>query len=275
MVGSHNTLQPSAEFFGTAARSPTTFRAATTATTRASKIPSPTNERGARQDRTDEDFRRSVLLSSTTRRASALLFGTYNGKFQIPTNPNQPAGSRSPASATASTGCDRYPSTAVNQNQREVNRFVVVSFQKKPRRLQLPGLAVPPVFGSAFPARSRRRPGVQRRRFGHVALQLGDRPAVRRLARSSLRPYGPLRRGLYAPVTHSNNSVSVFAVDADGAQILVRPVHDPGQLEPGRQPVQPLPAGRVAHRSALDLELRRALRSRRCLHRTSSSGARG
>ena len=55
------------------------------------------------------------------------MFGTYNGKFQIPNNPEQlPA-----YSLTSTTGLPlSEASSQLNEQQREVNHFIVLSFQK-------------------------------------------------------------------------------------------------------------------------------------------------
>jgi outer membrane cobalamin receptor len=129
MAGSHNALQPSAALFGSRGAVSYYLSASYDANDQGIENPQPT--RNAAHDKTEQTKTFGDLtyfIDDQTR--LALLFGTYNGKFQIPTNPNQSAGFTLTGVSDGSTGATSYPSTAVNEQQREVNRFAVVSFQK-------------------------------------------------------------------------------------------------------------------------------------------------
>lgn len=127
--GSHNDFQPSVELFGTEGRLSYYVSASLESNTAGIENPQATRDPlhdNFAQAKSFGDF--SYFLDDDTR--LGFLFGTYNAKFQIPTNPNQ-----APAFALAGisdpvTGLDDYPSTRVNEDQREVNRFFILSYQK-------------------------------------------------------------------------------------------------------------------------------------------------
>jgi outer membrane receptor protein involved in Fe transport len=59
-----------------------------------------------------------------------MLFGTYDGHFQIPNNPNQEAQFSLTGFSDINTGFNTIPSASLNERQNEKNRFVVLSYQK-------------------------------------------------------------------------------------------------------------------------------------------------
>jgi outer membrane receptor protein involved in Fe transport len=70
----------------------------------------------------------SYLLDTSTRLSA--LFGSYDGKFQIPNNPGQPTyvSQNGPLGNLPAN----YDSTTLNDRQREVNRFAVFTLQRSP-----------------------------------------------------------------------------------------------------------------------------------------------
>lgn len=70
----------------------------------------------------------SYLLDPTTKLSA--IFGSYDGKFQIPNNPGQPTYvSQNGALGTLPAN---YDSSTLNDRQREVNRFAVFALQRSP-----------------------------------------------------------------------------------------------------------------------------------------------
>jgi len=65
----------------------------------------------------------SYLLNPDTK--LSFMFGSYDGKFQIPNNPGQPAN----PSYLTQLGLSGYDSATLNDQQREVNRYAVTSLQ--------------------------------------------------------------------------------------------------------------------------------------------------
>ena len=125
-VGGHDFVQPSAEFFGS--QGAFTYYISGNYLSNSLGIENPTATANAIHDRTQQsksfgDF--SYYFDDNTK--AGLLFGTYNGKFQIPNNPEQlPA-----YSLTSTTGLPlSEASSQLNEQQREVNHFIVLSFQK-------------------------------------------------------------------------------------------------------------------------------------------------
>ena len=69
------------------------------------------------------------MLSDDTR--LALIAGTYQGRFQIPNNPDQTAAFSLAGVSNVDTGFNAIPSANLDQNQREQNQYVVASLQQK------------------------------------------------------------------------------------------------------------------------------------------------
>jgi outer membrane receptor protein involved in Fe transport len=129
VMGSHDTFEPSASFFGTVGQ--LSYYVSGSFTSNSQGIENPLETHSASHDDTSQtrsfaDF--SYFLDDSTR--LGLLLGTYNAKFQIPTNPSQPVGFSLAGFSDASTGTTSYPSSDVNEDQREVNRLVALSYQK-------------------------------------------------------------------------------------------------------------------------------------------------
>jgi outer membrane receptor for ferrienterochelin and colicin len=122
LVGSHDYVQPSAEFFGT--QGAFNYYLSGSYLTNKLGIENPLPTTSALHDKTNQTKSFGVLsyfLDDNTR--LGLMFGTYNGRFQIPNNPNQEP-------AFAVTGATAPDSAQLDENQREKNRFLVLSLQK-------------------------------------------------------------------------------------------------------------------------------------------------
>jgi outer membrane receptor protein involved in Fe transport len=122
LVGGHDFVQPSAELFGS--QGAFNYYLSGNYVSNSLGIENPTASSNAIHDQTRQtksfgDL--SYYLDDNTK--AGLLFGTYNGKFQIPNNPDQ-------TPAWTLTGASPLPSSQLDEQQREVNRYLVLSFQK-------------------------------------------------------------------------------------------------------------------------------------------------
>ncbi len=217
IAGSHNTFQPSAEFFGT--RGALSYYLSGSVDSNSQGIENPLPTQNAMHDKTTQtksfgDL--SYFIDDQTR--VALLFGTYNGRFQIPTNPDQPAAFSLAGISNTATGMNSYPSTNVNEQQSEVNRFLLLSFQRTQGDFNYQASLfhqysdlhfTPDPLGDLV--------------FNGVAsdtLRSNSATGVQLDASKKLNATHTVRFGteLTRQVTQSQNSVSVFAADPTGAQ---------------------------------------------------------
>ena len=129
LIGSHNYVEPSAEVFGS--KGPLNYYLSGSYLANSIGIENPQPSMSPLHDKTRQSKsfgNLSYFLDDDTR--LGLMFGTYNGRFQIPDNPRQsPAFSLADVS-DAAAGTSTLASEALDQRQREVNRFVVGSLQK-------------------------------------------------------------------------------------------------------------------------------------------------
>jgi len=127
--GSHNTLEESGSIYGTKGNLSYYLSGSLVSNTNGIENPQPTlnaqNDR-TRQGKTFGNL--SYYLDADTR--VGLMFGTYNGKFQIPTNPNQSPAFSLAGYSDLGTGFNALPSSSVRERQTEATRFVALSFQK-------------------------------------------------------------------------------------------------------------------------------------------------
>ena len=122
LAGSHNDFEPSVELFGSEGNFSYYLSGSYLSNELGIENPLPTNS--ALHDRTQQSKSfgsLAYLIDPDTR--LGLLFGTYSGHFQIPDNPDQ-----SPSFTL--DGYTPVPSSQINENQSEVNRFLVLSYQK-------------------------------------------------------------------------------------------------------------------------------------------------
>jgi len=215
LAGSHGDVEPSAEFFGSQGAFNYYLSGSYTTNKQGIENPQPTNTALHDRTRQNKSFGNlSYYLDDDTR--IGLMFGTYNGRFEIPNNPDQ-----SPAFALTSGAT--VPSSQLNENQREVNRFMVLSLQKSAGAFNYQVSAfhqyselhyTPDPVGDLIyngvasdTLRSNSSSGTQ----VDASYALNDRHTV--------------RAGLaYARQnTHSDNTVAVFPVGADGTQSSTDP----------------------------------------------------
>jgi len=223
LVGSHNDVEPSAQFFGS--QGAFNYYLSGSFLSNSAGIENPTTASSAIHDRTRQSKSfgdLSYFLDDKTR--VGLLFGTYNGRFQIPNNPDQVPSATLTGMSDAGSGFTALPSSQLDERQRETNRFLVLSFQKSLGDLnfntsvfhQYSELHYTPdpvgdlIFNSVASdtLRSNSANGVQ--------FDMGYK----------LTPDHTVRSGLTftRQLTHSDNSVAVFPADSTGAQTATDPI---------------------------------------------------
>lgn len=215
LVGSHDHVQPSAEFFGT--QGAFNYYLSGSYLTNHLGIENPLPTRSALHDETHQAKSFGALsyfLDDNTR--LGLMFGAYNGRFQIPNNPDQQP-------AFAVTGATAPDSAQLDERQREVNRFLVLSLQKSVGDLnyQLSGFHqyselhyTPDAIGDLA--------------YNGVAsdtLRSNTANGLQFDASYKLNATHTLRTGLAytRQNTHSDNSVGVFDMNDDGTQASTDP----------------------------------------------------
>jgi outer membrane receptor protein involved in Fe transport len=217
LLGSHNTFQPSASFFGSAGGFSYYVSASYNQNDLGIENPQPT--RNAEHDETKQTktfANLSYYLNDQTR--LGLILGTYNGKFQIPTNPDQQAAFSLNGVSDIAAGTNTYPSSAVNEKQDELNRFVAVSLQQDFGKLGYQLSAFHQYSDLHFhpdPVGDLVFLGVASdtlRSNDANGIQLDA--AYKAFTEHTVRFGGAFTHQL----THSNNGVTVFPVDDSGAQ---------------------------------------------------------
>lgn len=217
LVGSRGYVEPSAEVFGSQGDFNYFFSASHLANDIG--IENPTSARNALHDKTRQtktfgDL--SYFTDADTR--LGLIFGTYNGRFQIPNNPGQtPVASLGTLSDSA-TGFSALPSSQLNENQSEVNRFVVLSMQKSIGDLNFQGSffhQYSELHYTPDPTGDLIFSGV-----GSDVLRSSTSNGVQFDMGYKFNAAHTVRTGLAhtRQSTRSNNTVDVFPVDASGAQ---------------------------------------------------------
>ncbi|RDI19615.1 outer membrane receptor protein involved in Fe transport [Pseudacidovorax intermedius] len=222
-IGSHDTLEGSGSVYGTKGNLSYYLSASGVGNSQGIENPQPTlnaqNDR-TRQGKTFGNF--SYYLDDDTR--LGLMFGSYDGKFQIPTNPNQTPAFSLAGFSDLGSGYNGLPSSNVRERQNESTRFVALSYQKSLGALDFQLSAfhqysslhyLPDPVGDLIyngvasdTLRSNSSSGLQ----GDASYKLNDAHTLR---------FG----GLYTRAnTRSNNAVNVFPVDDSGAQAGNTPV---------------------------------------------------
>lgn len=218
MLGGQETVQPSAELFGTRGRM--SYYLSGSAASNALGIENPTPATRALHDRTRQarafgNF--SYLVDDDTR--VGLLFGSYDGRFQIPNNPGQPAAFALAGISNPAAGISLIPSSRLDQRQSEQNRYAIVSLQKKvgPLDYQLSVFAhgsrlnyMPDPLGADLAYDG---VATQARRASTAAGLQWD-ASLRRNAQHTWRAGLSYTR----QKTRSDNLVQVFPADGSGAQ---------------------------------------------------------
>ncbi|HEV3239764.1 MAG TPA: TonB-dependent receptor [Casimicrobiaceae bacterium] len=127
--GGHDTLQPSIELGGS--KGGFSYYVAGNFLTDALGIENPRPTRNAIHDRTQQT-RGFAYLSDVVDESTRLgaIFGTYQGNFQIPNNPDQAPSFSLTGVSDVNTGFNARPSADLDQRQREVNHYAIFSLQK-------------------------------------------------------------------------------------------------------------------------------------------------
>ncbi|PRC91206.1 TonB-dependent receptor [Solimicrobium silvestre] len=129
LIGSNHYVEPSAEVFGS--RGAFNYYLSGSYLQNSIGIENPTASKNPIHDDTHQTKsfgNLSYYLNDDSR--ISLLFGTYDGKFQIPNNPNQTAQYSLTGYSDLTTGFNSVPSSSLNERQNEENRFMVLSYQK-------------------------------------------------------------------------------------------------------------------------------------------------
>lgn len=223
LAGGNNYYNPSAEVFGT--KGAFNYYLSGSYLSNSQGIENPTAARSAIHDKTEQAKtfgNLSYFVDDDTR--LGLMFGTYNGKFQIPNNPGQAPAFSLTGVSDADAGTSSLPSSQLNENQREVNRFLVLSFQKTLGALNYQLSAfhqyselhfTPDAVGDLV--------------YNGVAsdtLRSNSASGVQADVSYKLNPSHTLRSGIVftRQLTHSNNTVAVFPADGNGAQTSTDPI---------------------------------------------------
>ena len=215
LAGSHGDVEPSAELFGSQGAFNYYLSGSYVRNNQGIENPQPTMTALHDRTRQSKSFGNlSWYLDDDTR--LGLMFGSYNGRFEIPNNPDQQA-------AFSLGGGATVPSSQLNENQREVNRFMVLSLQKSLGALNYQVSAfhqyselhyTPDPVGDLI--------------YNGVAsdtLRSNSASGAQLDASYVLNDHHTVRTGLaYARQnTHSDNSVAVFPLGDDGAQASTNP----------------------------------------------------
>ncbi len=215
LVGSHDHVEPSAEFFGTQGAFNYYLSGSYLSNNLGIENPLPTTS--ALHDRTKQakSFGSlSYFVDDNTR--LGLMFGTYNGRFQIPNNPDQQP-------SYAITGVTPPDSAQLDERQRELNRFLVLSLQKSLGDLNYQVSAFhqySELHYTPDPVGDLAYNGV-----ASDTLRSNSASGLQFDASYKLNSAHTLRTGLAytRQTTHSNNSVGVFDLNDDGSQASTDP----------------------------------------------------
>jgi outer membrane receptor protein involved in Fe transport len=213
LVGSHDHVEPSAEFFGT--QGAFNYYLSGSYLSNKQGIENPLPATSALHDRTNQAKSFGALsyfIDDDTR--LGLMFGTYNGRFQIPNNPNQ-----EPAYTIANTP----DSAQLDQRQRELNRFLVLSLQKSMGDLNYQLSAFhqySELHYTPDPVGDLAYTGVS-----SDTLRSNSSNGVQFDASYKLNDAHTIRAGLAytRQTTHSDNSIGVFDLNDDGTQASTTP----------------------------------------------------
>ncbi|HEX8787662.1 MAG TPA: TonB-dependent receptor [Telluria sp.] len=221
-VGSHNDFEPSAEVFGTQGNLGYYLSGSYLRNDIGIENPQPTRDPLHDHTQQTKSFGNlSYFVNDETR--LGLMFGTYNGDFQIPNNPDQAPAFSLAGQSDAAAGTSNLPSSRLNETQKEVNRYVVLSLQKSLDNVDYQVSAfhqysdlhyTPDPIGDLI--------------YNGVAsdtLRSNSASGLQFDGSYKLNASHTLRAGLEytRQTTHSNNTVGVFATDDTGAQLSTSP----------------------------------------------------
>src|SRR6202158_5480455 len=129
LVGGHDSFQPSVELVGS--RGALSYYLTGNFLINTLGIENPTPTRNAIHDRTEPTRgfgHLSYVMDETTR--VGLLCVTYQGRFEIPNNPDQAPAFSLTGVSNPGTGFNARPSSELDQRQREGNHYTVLSLQQ-------------------------------------------------------------------------------------------------------------------------------------------------
>ncbi len=218
-------------------------------------IENPTSDKDALHDKTKQAkaFGYLSYLLDDDSRVTAM-FGTTNNRFQIPNVPGQ-------APDFTTDAAPPKDSALLDANQRETNRFGVLSYQGSA------GLSVDyqvSLFHRTTDVHYQPDP-IGDLQYNGIAADILRRNVASGIQADMswrLNSAHTVRAGLFGQhekVT-SNNNALVFPADADGNPDQRRAAEHPGRRRPQRQPLGRLPAGRMEGQPGADRQLRPALR---------------
>jgi outer membrane receptor protein involved in Fe transport len=217
LVGSNNAFQPSVQLFGS--KGPFSYYVSGSYVSNSQGIEIPTPSRSNPHDKTVQEKSfgdLSYYVNDDTR--LGFLFGTYNGRFQIPTNPNITPGFNLAGVSDLAAMTTTLPSSQLNENQTEVNRFFIGALQRTAGNLDFQASIfhqysnlhyTPDAVGDLVYL------GV-----ASDTLRSNSANGVQLDASYKLNPAHTLRfgGGYTAQTTESNNTVGVFPADSSGNQ---------------------------------------------------------
>jgi outer membrane receptor protein involved in Fe transport len=222
LVGSNNAFQPSVQLFGS--KGPFSYYLSGSYVSNSQGIEIPTPSRSNPHDKTVQEKSfgdLSYYVNDDTR--LGFLFGTYNGRFQIPTNPNITPGFNLAGVSDLATMTTTLPSSQLNENQTEVNRFFIGALQRTAGNLDFQAS----IFHQYSNLHYTPDPVGDLVYLGVASdtLRSNNANGVQLDASYKLNPAHTLRfgGGYTAQTTQSNNTVSVFPADSSGNQTLNLP----------------------------------------------------
>ncbi|MBV8633442.1 MAG: TonB-dependent receptor, partial [Burkholderiaceae bacterium] len=224
LFGSRGYYEPSVELFGSEDRFSYYLSGSYLTNNLGIEAPLPTSDALHDKTRQSKTFG-SISYYFDRDSRLGLMFGTYNGYFQIPDNPNQaPQFSLDGYSlVNSTTASSSIPSSQINETQTEVNRFFVLSYQKSLGDLSLQGS----YFHQYSDLHYRPDPIADLIYLGTASDTLRSNTAngVQFDASYKLSANHTVRTGLELTrqTTESDNTVSVFPVDASGNQSSTTP----------------------------------------------------
>ena len=129
LVGGHDAFQPSIELVGS--KGPLSYYLTGNFVTNTLGIENPLPTSNAIHDRTEQARAfgyLSYVMDENTR--LGLMVGTYQGRFQIPNNPDQTPAFSLTGVSDVNSGLNARPSSELDQRQREANHYAVMSVQQ-------------------------------------------------------------------------------------------------------------------------------------------------
>lgn len=224
LVGGHDSFQPSAELVGS--KGALSYYLTGNFLTNTLGIENPNPTRNAIHDRTEQTRGfgyLSYVLNENTR--LGFMAGTYQGRFQIPNNPNQAPAFSLTGISDVDSGFNARPSSDLDQRQREVNHYTVFSLQQSLGALDYQASLfyqysslhyLPDTQGGDLIYN-----GVASDVFKSNSATGVQADASYKLAEAHTARFGFAYTN---QLTRSNNNVGVFPVDDSGNQVSSAPV---------------------------------------------------